>query len=43
MGKFVLKSEYNPQGDQPEAIESLVRGVENGEKAQILLGATGSG
>lgn len=43
MDKFILHSEYKPSGDQPQAIESLVRGIENGEKGQILLGVTGSG
>ncbi|WEV45593.1 excinuclease ABC subunit UvrB [Streptococcaceae bacterium ESL0687] len=41
--KFVLHSKYEPAGDQPKAIEELVEGVENGEKAQVLLGATGTG
>ncbi len=40
---FVLKSEYTPTGDQPEAIERLCRGLERGEKMQTLLGVTGSG
>ena len=40
---FKLKSEYKPTGDQPEAIESLCRGVLAGERAQTLLGVTGSG
>ena len=40
---FVLKSEYTPTGDQPEAIEHLCRGLERGEKMQTLLGVTGSG
>ena len=40
---FELKSEYQPSGDQPEAIEKLVAGVEEGKKAQTLLGVTGSG
>ncbi|MBQ9806571.1 MAG: excinuclease ABC subunit UvrB [Clostridia bacterium] len=40
---FVLKSEYTPTGDQPSAIESLVAGLERGEKMQTLLGVTGSG
>ena len=43
MDKFILKSEYKPTGDQPEAIESLVRGINNGERMQTLLGVTGSG
>ncbi|GFH40345.1 excinuclease ABC subunit UvrB [Pseudolactococcus insecticola] len=41
--KFELVSKYSPSGDQPQAIEQLVDGLENGEKAQILLGATGTG
>jgi len=41
--KFKLKSDYKPTGDQPEAIEKLVRGLESGMKAQTLLGVTGSG
>src|SRR4051812_1502616 len=40
---FNLKSEYKPQGDQPQAIEALVRGLEEGAKDQVLLGITGSG
>lgn len=43
MDKFILKSPYKPTGDQPQAIEKLVKGVLNGEKEQILLGVTGSG
>ncbi len=41
--KFKLVSDYQPQGDQPEAIEALVRGLQDGEKHQVLLGITGSG
>ena len=41
--KFVLKSEYVPRGDQPQAIEKLVRGLARGFKHQTLLGITGSG
>jgi len=41
--KFKLRSNYQPRGDQPVAIEQLVRGVEAGEKHQVLLGVTGSG
>ena len=37
-GRFVLKSEYQPTGDQPEAIRSLVEGIEAGERAQTLVG-----
>ncbi len=40
---FKLVSDYQPEGDQPEAIESLVRGLADGEKHQVLLGITGSG
>ena len=40
---FVVKSPYKPSGDQPKAIDELARGVERGEKAQVLLGVTGSG
>ena len=43
MDKFVLKSSYKPTGDQPEAIERLVAGIERGERMQTLLGVTGSG
>lgn len=41
--EFKLHSEYNPTGDQPRAIEQLAKGVESGEAAQVLLGATGTG
>lgn len=41
--KFDLVSDYQPTGDQPEAIEQLTKGIEKGEHAQILLGATGTG
>lgn len=41
--KFQLTSQYQPTGDQPQAIEQLVRGIMEGEKAQTLLGVTGSG
>ncbi|MDR7261173.1 excinuclease ABC subunit B [Dyadobacter sp. BE32] len=40
---FELTSQYQPTGDQPEAINQLVQGIENGEPAQTLLGVTGSG
>ena len=43
MDKFVLKSEYTPSGDQPQAIEKISDGLEKGLKNQILLGATGTG
>lgn len=41
--KFQLTSQYKPTGDQPQAIEQLVQGIKDGEKAQTLLGVTGSG
>lgn len=41
--KFELVSDYQPTGDQPEAIEELTAGLKSGKKAQILLGATGTG
>ena len=41
--KFRLHSNYQPRGDQPAAIDQLVRGVNSGEKHQVLLGVTGSG
>ncbi|MCH3922189.1 excinuclease ABC subunit UvrB [Limosilactobacillus sp.] len=41
--KFDLVSDYQPTGDQPEAIAQLTKGIQDGEKAQILLGATGTG
>ncbi|MEM7571412.1 MAG: excinuclease ABC subunit UvrB [Bacteroidota bacterium] len=40
---FQLQSPFSPTGDQPQAIEQLVRGVNTGEPAQVLLGVTGSG
>ena len=40
---FKLHSEYKPTGDQPKAIDYLVKGIERGEKYQTLLGVTGSG
>lgn len=40
---FKLVSKYEPDGDQPQAIDKLVKGIENGEKEQVLLGATGTG
>ncbi len=43
MDKFILHSKYEPTGDQPEAIEGLVRGIEEGLREQVLLGVTGSG
>ncbi len=41
--QFRLRSGYQPRGDQPAAIDQLLRGVEAGEKHQVLLGVTGSG
>jgi len=41
--KFKLVSSYKPTGDQPEAIEKLVDGINNGNREQVLLGVTGSG
>src|SRR6201995_2253945 len=41
--QFTLRSNYQPRGDQPAAIDQLVRGVEAGDKHQVLLGVTGSG
>ena len=43
MDKFKLVSSYQPTGDQPEAIDTLVAGIENGIDEQVLLGVTGSG
>ena len=43
MDHFKLVSQYQPTGDQPEAIDSLVAGIENGIDEQVLLGVTGSG
>ena len=40
---FRLRSNYQPRGDQPAALEQLVRGVDAGDKNQVLLGVTGSG
>src|SRR5271169_3494546 len=40
---FKLRSTYQPRGDQPSAIEQLIRGLEAGDKNQVLLGVTGSG
>ena len=42
-GEFKLVSEFAPTGDQPAAIEALVQGIEAGERAQTLVGVTGSG
>ncbi len=43
MDKFILKSDYVPSGDQPQAIEIISNGIEEGKTDQILLGATGTG
>jgi excinuclease ABC subunit B len=43
LSNFILKSSYSPSGDQPNAINSLVNGIENNEKYQTLEGVTGSG
>ena len=43
MDHFILHSEYQPTGDQPEAIDALVKGFEEGDQFQTLLGVTGSG
>ncbi len=43
MNKFVLKAPYKASGDQPQAIEALSRGVQEGMQSQVLLGVTGSG
>ena len=40
---YILTSQYKPTGDQPEAIRQLTDGVLRGDKAQVLLGVTGSG
>ncbi len=40
---FELVSKFSPSGDQPEAIDELVKGIEAGKKSQVLLGATGTG
>ena len=43
MSMFQLVSKYEPSGDQPQAIKSLVEGIKEGRKEQVLLGATGTG
>ena len=43
MDKFKLVSKFKPMGDQPEAIEKLVEGINRGDREQVLLGVTGSG
>lgn len=42
-GKFKLASQYKPRGDQPQAIDKLIKGIQEGHKGQTLLGVTGSG
>lgn len=42
-GRFHLKSDYKPTGDQPQAIDAIVKSIESGHKEQTLLGVTGSG
>jgi len=41
MARFELLSDYQPRGDQPQAIEELVSGIERGDRHQVLLGVTG--
>ncbi|MCA9035905.1 MAG: DEAD/DEAH box helicase family protein, partial [Planctomycetaceae bacterium] len=41
--RFQISSEYAPAGDQPKAIDALVRGISEGKKTQMLMGVTGSG
>ena len=43
MPQFELTSEFQPAGDQPRAIDALIRGIESGKQDQVLLGVTGSG
>ena len=43
MSDFKLATTYTPSGDQPQAIDELVAGIERGDKHQVLLGVTGSG
>ena len=40
---FKIVSDFNPSGDQPEAIKSIVKSLNEGEQEQVLLGVTGSG
>ena len=40
---FKLETSFSPCGDQPQAIEALTKGIESGQRAQVLLGVTGSG
>ena len=41
--KFKIVSDFNPSGDQPSAINTLVKNLKEGEQEQVLLGVTGSG
>ena len=43
MPKFEVVSEYKPAGDQPQAIQALAQGIDDGLREQVLLGVTGSG
>ena len=43
MGEFKIKSNFKPMGDQPEAIDKLVKSINDGNEFQTLLGVTGSG
>ncbi|MGE5628078.1 MAG: excinuclease ABC subunit UvrB [Solirubrobacterales bacterium] len=43
MGEFKIHSKFSPEGDQPKAIQSIVNGIEEGQKFQTILGVTGSG
>ena len=43
MDRFVLKAPFKPTGDQPQAIEALVKGFQQGNQFETLLGVTGSG
>ncbi len=43
MAQFELVSDYQPRGDQPQAIHELTAGIERGDRHQVLLGVTGSG
>ena len=40
---FRIDTEFSPSGDQPEAIKSLIKGIKDNERSQVLLGVTGSG
>jgi excinuclease ABC subunit B len=42
-GTFAIRADFEPQGDQPQAIDALARGIEDGRRHQVLLGVTGSG